>query len=251
MRLKMAMHVWAVMAVLFSFPFGFCTAWADPSKVGEEPQKEALAQVKSGCFDMGDTFGGGDTDETPVHHVCLDDFSMDIYEVTQAAFESLMGTNPSAHKDCPDCPVESVTWFEAKEYCEKAGKRLPTEAQWEYAAREEGKKVKYGTGKNEITKGQANFSSRSTKPVGVYPPNALGLHDMAGNVWEWVSDWYYDDYDAYKDRTTTNPKGAFRGIYRATRGGSWGLLPTSSRATSRNPLPPSSRFNSIGFRCAR
>ena len=239
------------MAVSFSFLPGFGMAGAGPSNAEDEPLKEALVPVKGGCFDMGDTFGLGDTDETPVHPVCLDDFSMDRYEVTRAAFESLMGSNPSANKDCPDCPVDSVTWFEADKYCEKAGKRLPTEAEWEYAARDGGKKVKYGTGKNEITRGEANYALRSAKPVGSYPSNALGLYDMAGNVWEWVADWHYDDYEAYKDITAANPKGPSVGIYRVARGGSWGLLPASSRASTRNPIPPSSRFKSVGFRCAR
>lgn len=232
--------------ISFTFLAGFNMAHAEAKS-----QKETMVPVKGGCFEMGDTFGGGDDDEKPVHDVCLDDFRMDKHEVTQSEFESLMGTNPSANKDCPDCPVESVTWFEAKEYCAKAGKRLPTEAEWEYSARDGGKKVIYGTGKNEISKGEANFNSRGTKPVGSYSPNALGLHDMAGNVWEWVSDWYYDDYEAYKSATTANPHGPSNGIYRITRGGSWGLIDKSSRASARNPIPPASRFNSVGFRCAK
>lgn len=251
MRLKTAIRVWALMLVSFSFLVGARMAGAEPPNAGKEPPKEALAPVKGGCFDMGDAFGDGDTDETPVHHVCLDDFSMDKYEVTQAAFQSLMGSDPSTHKDCPDCPVENVVWSEAKDYCEKAGKRLPTEAEWEYAAREGGKKVKYGAGKNEITRDDANYGSKGSEPVGKHPPNALGLYDMAGNVWEWVADWYYDDYEAYRDSATANPKGPSHGVYRVTRGGSWGLVATSSRASARNPIPPSSRFNSIGFRCAR
>ncbi|MBI5816359.1 MAG: formylglycine-generating enzyme family protein [Nitrospinae bacterium] len=88
-----------------------------------------LVPVKGGCFDMGDTFGNGGSDEKPVHRVCLDDFKMDKYEVTQSAYQSAMGNNPSHHKDCPDCPVEQVTWDEAKGYCENVGKRLPTEAE--------------------------------------------------------------------------------------------------------------------------
>lgn len=251
MRLKTSIRAWVFAAISFSLLPGFYMAGAGSANAGKKSQKEAMAPVKGGCFEMGDTFGGGDTDETPVHHVCLDDFSMDRYEVTQAEFESLMGTNPSAHKDCPDCPVDSVTWLEAKEYCGKAGKRLPTESEWEYSAREGGKKVKFGTGKSQISKGEANYGSRETKPVGSYPPNALGLHDMAGNVWEWASDWYYDDYDAYMNSTTANPHGPSHGIYRVTRGGSWGLIETSSRASTRNPIPPASRFNSIGFRCAK
>lgn len=251
MRLKMTALAWALLTVSFSLLPGFYMAGAELPTPGEKTNKETMAPVKGGCFEMGDTFGDGNTDETPVHSVCLDDFRMDRHEVTQAEFETLMGSNPSAHKDCTDCPVESVAWFEAKDYCEKIGKRLPTEAQWEFAAREGGKKVRYGTGKNELKKGEANFTSRATKPVGIYPPNALGLYDMAGNVWEWVSDWHSHDYDEYRGATTKNPTGAARGIHRVVRGGSWGLIDKSSSASARNPIPPDSRFNSVGFRCAK
>lgn len=246
MRFKTPILACLFALISFAFLPGFNMAHA-----GEKPQKGTMVHVKGGCFEMGDTFDVGDDDEKPVHAVCLDDFRMDKHEVTQSEFEALMRTNPSANKDCPDCPVDSVTWFEAKGYCSKAGKRLPTEAEWEYSARDGGKKVGYGTGKNELKKGEANFGSRGTKPVGTYPPNALGLHDMAGNVWEWVSDWYYDDYEAYKYTTTANPHGPSNGVYRVSRGGSWGLMDKSSRASARNPVPPASRFNSVGFRCAR
>ncbi|MBF0291751.1 MAG: SUMF1/EgtB/PvdO family nonheme iron enzyme [Nitrospinae bacterium] len=246
MRVKPAILAWTLIAFSFSVLSGFCMAEAQ-----EQLQTGTMVPVKGGCFDMGDQFNIGDDDEKPVHNVCLDDFRMDTREVTQAEFEALMGKNPSANEDCPDCPVEMVTWFEAKEYCEKSGKRLPTEAEWEYSAREGGKKIWYGNGKNELKKGEANFASRATKPVGLYPPNALGLYDMAGNVWEWVADWHSHDYNEYKGATTKNPTGATRGINRVARGGAWGLIDKLSRASARNPIPPASRFNSVGFRCVK
>jgi formylglycine-generating enzyme required for sulfatase activity len=215
---------------------------------GAEARKGVMVPIKGGCFDMGDTFGGGGSDEKPVHRVCLDDFKMDKYEVTQSAYQSAMGNNPSYHeKDCPDCPVEQVTWDEAKAYCENVGKRLPTEAEWEYSARDGGKNVKYGTGKNEISKSDANYDSSGTKPVGSYAPNALGLHDMAGNVWEWVADWH----GAYSSGEQKNPKGPSSGARRVVRGGSWLGDPDYVRASFRDRAVPSFRTYAGGFRCVQ
>ncbi|MBI4829392.1 MAG: SUMF1/EgtB/PvdO family nonheme iron enzyme [Nitrospinae bacterium] len=234
-----------------------CSQWPRAGGDKESPLEieEALAgvmvTVPGGCFDMGDLFSDGDSDETPVHRICLDGFLLDKYEAPQAAFAKVMKANPSQRRDCPHCPVEMVTWFEAKAYCEGLGKRLPTEAEWEYAAREGGKKVKFGTGKDELTRRDANVASRGPEPAGGYPPNALGLHDMAGNVWEWTADWYFDDYEAYRDREFKNPKGPSIGEFRVTRGGSWGLRASSARASARNPIRPHKGFNSVGFRCAK
>jgi formylglycine-generating enzyme required for sulfatase activity len=243
---------------------------------GEEAGKGAMVSVKGGCFEMGDTFGDyqpvyGMSNEKPIHKVCLDDFKMDKYEVTQAAYQAAMGNNPSHYKNCPNCPVERVIWDEAKEFCGKVGKRLPSEAEWEYAAREEGKKVKYGTGKNEINQGEANYKGHSTKPVGSYPPNAMGLYDMAGNVLEWTGDWYDEEY--YKNSPEKNPKGpedkpkgpeAF--TYRVLRGGAWD---DRSIRLSRQSLTDDAHYvrascrtigywygldkqnDSVGFRCAQ
>jgi len=209
---------------------------------------------------MGDTFGDGNLDEKPVHRVCIDDFKMDKYEVTQAAFEAVMKKNPSDNV-CGDCPVEAVTWFEAKEYCEKIGKRLPTEAEWEYAAREGGKKVKYGTGKNTISESEAKYGKKQiiggtllfdltgkANPVGSFTPNALGLYDMSGNTEEWVADWYDEDY--YKNSPEKNPKGPLNGKSRVKRGGSW-KLPFGLRASSRSSGNPNNRNISTGFRCTQ
>jgi formylglycine-generating enzyme required for sulfatase activity len=219
---------------------------------GDEAKKGAMVSVKGGCFEMGDTFGDGGADEKPVHKVCLDDFRMDKYEVTQAAYQTAMGKNPSNHENCPNCPVEEVSWDEAKAYCGKVGKRLPTEAEWEYAAREGGKKVKYGTGKNEINCNTANYGGcgGKTKPGGSHAPNALGLYDMSGNVFEWVADWYEGDY--YGKSPEKNPKGPSDGAFRVLRGGSWFIRAVDSRAAYRYLREPAHRANILhGIRCSQ
>jgi len=210
--------------------------------------------VKGGCLRMGDIFGEGDGDEYPVHKVCVNDFVIDKYEVTQADFTRIMGKNPSKFGDCPDCPVENVTWFEASEYCHRIGKRLPTEAEWEYAAREGGKTVRYSTGSDAIGPNDANYSDTErrverTLPVGRYRPNALGLHDMTGNVWEWVADWYDRNY--YTVSPEKNPHGPPSGEYRVLRGGSWRNDEHVIRASNRDNSEPAGSSDSYGFRCAK
>ena len=232
-----------------------------------------MVLVKGGCYDMGDTFNDGDminsagqlvNYEKPVHKVCLEDFLIDKYEVRQSAYQAVMGSNPSWFAGCTTCPVEQVTWDEAHNYCAKVGKRLPTEAEWEYAAREGGKRVRYGTGKNEIGCDTANIvgalglCAGGPVPVGSYPPNALGLYDMAGNVSEFVEDWY-DLYDGHPHKV----RGGAEKYARVIRGGSW--QGEDGRASQRggyniyelNPqtnvksLAPAYRNANYGFRCAK
>ncbi|MFQ5443144.1 MAG: formylglycine-generating enzyme family protein, partial [Nitrospinales bacterium] len=196
----------------------------------------------------------------PVHMVWVDAFFMDKYEVTQKEFEPLMGKNPSKFKG-DDLPVERVLWTEANEYCEKVGKRLPTEAEWEKAAK--GRKDTLYPWGNEILSAKANFCDvrckkniratrfedgyEKTSPVGSYPPNGYGLYDMAGNVWEWVADWFDKDY--YKKSPRKNPKGPPMGMKKVLRGGSWGnnasALGVATRSWAHN-----NRVSRRGFRCA-
>jgi formylglycine-generating enzyme required for sulfatase activity len=190
-----------------------------------------------------------------VHHVCLDAFQLDAYEVTNADYFAVMPATVHRAGQCATCPADSVSWQQAKDYCEKVGKRLPTEAEWEYAAREGGKPVKYGTGANTISDATANFTnddfrSKGLKPVGSYPPNALGLYDMAGNVWEWVSDMYMPTY--YKVSPEKNPTGPVRGFpYRVVRGGGWHFNSGDERAAARRLLHPTHMDDDVGVRCAR
>jgi len=184
--------------------------------------------VKGGCYQMGDTFGDGESDEKPVHEVCVDDYYIGKYEVTQGQWKAIMGNNPSYFKDCGDnCPVEQVSWNDIQDFMtklnNKTGKnyRLPTEAEWEYAAKSGGKSEKYAGG-NDIDS-VAWYTSNSggkTHPVGQKTANGLGIYDMSGNVWEWVNDWYGDKY--YGESPKNNPKGSNSGSDRVLRGGCWG-----------------------------
>ncbi|VAX17933.1 sulfatase-modifying factor protein [hydrothermal vent metagenome] len=208
-----------------------------------------LVPVKGGCFQMGDTFNEGEVDEAPPHKACLDDFQIDKYEVTQQAYLEVMRSNPSAHTDCMDCPVDKTTWMDAEKFCKTIGKRLPTEAEWEYAAREGGKDVRYGFGKNEISKNDANYDSEKSMPVGKFAPNALGIYDMSGNVYEWALDFYSREY--YKNSPEKNPKYVESGRLRVLRGGSWNHDAEYLRSSSRFSSSPFYKSKYIGFRCAK
>jgi len=215
--------------------------------------------VKGGCYQMGDTFGDGDGDEKPVHEVCVDDFYIGKYEVTQGQWQRIMGSNPSYFSSCGDnCPVEKVSWNDAQEFIRKlnnqSGKRyrLPTEAEWEYAARSGGKREKWSGTSDESSLGDyawynANSGSK-THPVGQKRPNGLGLHDMSGNVWEWCQDWYGSDY--YSSSGRDNPGGPSSGSYRVNRGGSWISPAAFTRAADRSGFNPDGRGSTLGFRLA-
>jgi len=216
--------------------------------------------VEGGCFQMGDIFGKGDDDERPVHEVCVDDFYIGKYEVTQREWMELMWKNPSIFKKCDDCPVEYVSWYDISKYIkklkEKTGKnyRLPTEAEWEYAARSGGKKeVKSGISDLFYIGDYIWFEENSgakTHPVGKKKPNGLGIYDMSGNVSEWVWDVYDKRY--YKESPKDNPKGPLdiREFPHAFRGGccineSWSL-----RTTNRHGYKPNVKSPVLGFRLA-
>jgi formylglycine-generating enzyme required for sulfatase activity len=156
--------------------------------------------VKGGCFEMGDIYGDGYKNEKPVHQVCVDDFFMGKLLVTQKQWRAIMGNDPSFFKSCGEnCPVEQVSSGDVQDYIrtlnQRSGKnfRLPTEAEWEFAARSGGKKEKWaGTNDQAELGAYAWYSANSgseTHPVGLKKPNGLGLYDMTGNVWEWASDW--------------------------------------------------------------
>lgn len=215
-----------------------------------------VVSVKGGCFEMGDTFGAGDNDEKPVHEVCVDGFWIGKYEVTQGQWKNLMGSNPSNFTGNDNLPVERVTWFEARDFIqrlnEKTGRkfRLPTEAEWEYAARSGGKREKWSGTSNEQEVGEyvwySGNSWERTRPVGQKRPNGLGLYDMSGNVCEWCHDWYDETY--YRRSPRKNPREPDSGEYPVLRGGSWSISPKLARVASRYWIAPSARLNFIGFR---
>ena len=212
--------------------------------------------VKGGCYQMGDTFGDGYANEKPVHEVCVNDFYIGKYEVTQGQWQRIMGNNPSYYKNCGDnCPVEQVSWNDIQQFIQRlnnqSGKqyRLPTEAEWEYAARSGGKSEKYAGGNDvDAVAWYDGNSGRETHPVGQKQPNGLGLYDMSGNVWEWCSDWYGEKY--YGQSFRDNPDGPSSGSYRVLRGGSWGDDPWGVRVANRGRYVPVDRFYNIGFRLA-
>ena len=217
-----------------------------------------LVRVEGGCFQMGNVFGEGNSNEKPVHKVCVEDFYLGKTEVTQGQWRKIMGGNPSHFKRGDDYPVEKVSWNDVQEFIEKLNERgngryrLPTEAEWEYACREGGKRVRYGTGKDAISSSEANYGRNlgRTAPVGSYSANALGLHDMSGNVWEWVSDWYGSDY--YGSSPQNNPRGPKAGSLRVKRGGSWTTSPGYLRCANRNWCSPGyGGHTHLGFRLLR
>jgi formylglycine-generating enzyme len=207
-----------------------------------------MAHIKGGCFIMGSLEGEGDPDEHPQHKVCLNAFYIDRYEVTQEEYEKVMKKNPSVFGGCPNCPVEYVSWADAKGYCEKTGKRLPTEAEWEFAARGGSESRYYWGSAIDTSCVWYNENSLSrTHPVGQRRPNGYGLYDMLGNVREWCSDMFSDNI--YRMSAVYNPK-VLGGRYAVLRGGSWMDNANKIRTAARSSDVPKTRDSINGFRCA-
>jgi formylglycine-generating enzyme required for sulfatase activity len=206
---------------------------------------------------MGDVFGSEDPDERPVHAVTVHSFCLAKFPVTQSQWQAVMGTNPSGHPG-PDRPVDSVSWEDCQKFlarlCEKSGMpfRLPTEAEWEYAARSCGRPEKWaGTNRDDEVGAFAWFvgNSRGTsQPVGLKRPNRLGLHDMSGNVWEWCQDGYGETYYAHSPQQ--DPVEAEPRARRVTRGGSWAEDREFLVTVWRGALQPDFRLKTHGLRVA-
>jgi formylglycine-generating enzyme required for sulfatase activity len=207
-----------------------------------------MAWIEKGCFVMGSPEGEGDADEHPQHRVCLGGYYIDRYEVTQEEYARVAKRNPSVFSKCPSCPVEYVSWSEAREYCERTGKRLPTEAEWEYAARA-GSDARYYWGNRMDTAyvWYAGNSGHRTHPVGQKRPNDFGLYDMLGNVREWCSDKFSDN--TYRTSTVNNPLSE-TGRFPVLRGGSWMDDANKVRSMARASENPKTKDSMIGFRCA-
>ena len=214
-----------------------------------------LLYVKGGSFTMGCTSeqnGDCNNDEKPTHNVVLSDYYMGKYEVTQELWVAVMGKNPS-NKKGDNLPVENVSWNDVQDFISKLNQMtgqnfsLPTEAQWEYAARGgcKSKGYKYSGG-NVLANvaWYADNSGSTPHPVGTKDPNELGLYDMSGNVWEWCYDWY----GGYSGETQHNPTGPASGSIRVLRGGSWSYFASLARVSYRLYGQPGSRFSGRGFR---
>jgi len=185
-----------------------------------------MVYIAGGAFRMGSerSYYGESisaTDAKPIHTVTVSSFFMDKTEVTQAEYRRVMGKNPSNFSGCDDCPVEKVSWHDANAYAQKVGKRLPTEAEWEYAARGGNKSKGYMySGSNDLYAVgwyKGNVYRHGAAPVAEKKPNELGLYDMSGNVKEWCADWK----GSYIRIPQTDPQGPSSGEYRVVRGGSW------------------------------
>lgn len=225
---------------------------------GSRGTAEVVA-LKGGCFQMGNDKGL--PDEQPAHQVCLSPFKMDKYEVTQAEFQSVMGLDNPSYYSGAELPVDSATWFEADRYCNKLGKRLPTEAEWEYAARG-GTTTHFYWGKT-VKGNEANFCDKNCTlntrvesvddgysgpaPPGQFPANPFGLYDMAGNLAEWTSDWMNENY--YRNSPKDNPPGPHPTDAKAVRGGSWESTAGFMRSSNRAAYWAKMRNDAIGFRC--
>jgi formylglycine-generating enzyme required for sulfatase activity len=278
-----------------AFGIGFLGG-REPATRTREVDGMTMVYVPAGEFEMGSI--EGDDDEEPVHTVVLDAFWIDQTEVSVEQFrqfvtatdhettaeergaswawtgdewEELEGAD-WAHPQGPGSqatdshPVVHVSWYDARAYCEWAGGRLPTEAEWEYAARGPDSLV-YPWG-NDFDCAKGNFDDETalddhvvpggagcdgydrTAPVGSFPEGRswVSAHDLSGNVWEWVADWYAEDY--YDRSPRENPTGPPGGGYRVLRGGSWGSFVRHVRGALRNRLDPIYTFVNYGFRCA-
>ncbi len=217
-----------------------------------------MVLVAGDTFSMGCTTEQGSDclpSENPVHTVKVDSFYISKYDVTQAQWKGIMDNNPSHFRHCVDCPVENVCWDDIQHFIKKVNQlsgehyRLPTEAEWEFAAR--GGKNSHGfrfAGSNRLDSIAwcGLNSGDSTHVVGEMAPNELGLFDMTGNVWQWCSDWYEDKY--YTISPENNPKGPDNGQYRVVRGSSWSNMLKYNRIALRRKFQPYLGDSHGGFR---
>lgn len=237
-----------------------------------QPLLTDMMVVQGGSFYRGSK--DGNRDEMPRHQITLSSFAIDIHPVTNEQFVRFLdvmgGEKDNNHQDIirmrdsrikrsggklsiesgySKHPVVGVTWYGAIAYAKWVGKRLPTEAEWEIAARGGLENVLYPTG-DDIEKTQANFFSSDTIAVMSYAPNGYGLYDMAGNVYEWCHDWYGYNYYEVSVQEPENPSGPLQGVYRVLRGGCWKSLKEDLRCSRRHRNNPGTVNGTYGFRCA-
>jgi formylglycine-generating enzyme required for sulfatase activity len=237
-----------------------------------QPLLTDMVVIPGGHFNRGSN--DGNRDEVPAHQVILNSYAIDAHPVTNEQFvrflEVMGGEKDSNHQDIirvrdsrikrsggklsiesgyAKHPVVGVTWYGAVAYAKWVGKRLPTEAEWEIAARGAQENMLYPTG-DDIEKNQANFFSADTTAVMSYAPNILGLYDVAGNVYEWCQDWYGYNYYEVSIQEPESPKGPIQGVYRVLRGGCWKSLKEDLRCSRRHRNNPGTVNGTYGFRCA-
>jgi len=225
--------------------------------------RTSMVLISAGAFLMGRE--DASPDEQPIHSVVLDAFYLDRYEVTVADYAKFLKSGdvdpPFLWQEAQDGknhekPVLGVDWYDAAAYCRWLGKRLPTEAEWEKAARGTDGRI-YPWGNGPPTSDHGNFGHETARgyaavaEVGSFEKgqSPYGIHDLAGNVWEWVADRYDEHY--YQHSLEHNPRGPATGLLRALRGGAWNSAPTVIASTNRNAYVPSARRSDVGFRCAK
>ncbi|MBI5888594.1 MAG: SUMF1/EgtB/PvdO family nonheme iron enzyme [Deltaproteobacteria bacterium] len=216
-----------------------------------------MVYVKGGCYEMGDFSGMGDDDELPVHEVCVSDFYIADSEVTQALWLAVMGYQFNTPYD-PDKPVVEMSFLFMSKFIVALNKlqkryyRLPSEAEWEYAAREGGKKIKWAGTDDENAIGDYAWveenSDSALHHVKKKKPNSLGIYDMSGNAWEWVEDYF--DFDYYKTSPRKQPLGPVTALWRTLRGGSFLDDAIRTRTTYRYALESDKSMKNVGFRIA-
>jgi len=233
-----------------------------PATFRDCPECPEMVVLPAGSFDMGspDYEASRLPDEGPVHRVTVRSFALGRFEVTQGQWRALMGTNPSRFDGCGDeCPVEKVSWDDAREYVRRlneklTGKRtgpyrLPSESEWEYGCRANARALFCGSDDVDAVAWIRDQSGAKTQRVGSKAPNAFGLHDMSGNVWEWVEDCSNRNY-----KFAPSDGSAWRNgdcLQRVARGGSWRARSADVRAAFRYWYPSSKREDDIGFRVAK
>ena len=235
--------------------------WTETVDSPTEPDAQELPpglvwiSIPAGSFEMGCSPGDDEcrSQESPRHIVTVSAFEMTEMEITQAQYKALVGSNPSHFAGCPNCPVEYVDWYEAKAFCEAIGGRLPSEAEWEYAARG-GTTTPWTCGDTtssclgDIAWYDANAGG-TTHPVKGKATNAFGLYDMLGNVYEWMEDCWHEDYDGAPSTGEAWVTGGC-GI-RVLRGGSYLDLVVHLRVSIRGGAVPDGYGINVGFRCAQ
>ena len=284
--------------ILLSFITLFIIIMISPNSAFSE---SGMVHVQGGCFSMGDIFSDLPSSAKPVHEVCVDGFLIARYEVTVGEFRAFVNatgyrTEAEEQDGChawtrsgdlekrkewnwrntnfpqsENDPVVCVSWNDTQEYIKWLNKkeggnyRLPTEAEWEYAARSRGREHQYSWGNEEPSGNIADEASKKelpgleiwegyndgysyTSPVGSFRPNELGIYDISGNAYEWIEDWQGDGY--YANSPKNDPKGPDTGKYKLLRGGGWDLLPERARTTHRYWNIPGGRAVCIGFRLA-
>jgi formylglycine-generating enzyme required for sulfatase activity len=253
-------------------------SWLCPAAAETRPDQpdptarapEGMVLIPEGEFTMGRTFATPDDetgmrplilrDDRPPHQIRLDAFWMDATEVTHAAYAEFIaseGRRPPYHwldgkmpSALAEHPAYNVDWHDARAFCEWKGKRLPSEAEWERAARGKLEGARYPWGDQKPGRDRVRFSTpEGPGPVAQHPANDFGLYDMAGGVAEWCQDWFNRTY--YSNSPADNPKGPAEGMYRIVRGGAWSDGPNRLTVFFRNWIRPNQRTPNLGFRCVQ